>query len=80
MVVLNRFSNYASVIDTRTDRVVSEIPLDFYCNYITYTRDGKRAYVSNRYLNQILVVDVDASDEHYEAEVRPLGGFDDRAF
>lgn len=80
MVVLNRFSNYASVIDTKADKVVSEIPLDFYCNYMVYTRDGKRAYVSNRYLNQILVVDVDAGPGHYKAAIRPLGGFDDKAF
>ena len=75
--VLNRFSNYASVIDTKLDKVVTEIPLDFYCNGMTYTRDGKRAYVSCRYLNQVFVLDVDAGDGHYEAQVRILGGFDD---
>jgi DNA-binding beta-propeller fold protein YncE len=78
--VINRFSNYGSIIDTARDEVTAEIPLDFYCSEIVYNRAGTRAYISNRYLNQILVVDMDPSNAGYPAEVRALGGFDEHAF
>lgn len=80
LVVLCRFSNYASVIDMRTDAVVSKIPLDFYCMDLVHDALGKRAFVSNRYLNQVLVLDVDADATGYRARVRELGGFDDESF
>lgn len=79
LVVLNRFSNYASVLDTATDAVVGEIPLDFYCMDLVFTRDGRRGYVSNRYLDQVLVLDVQPGPP-FAAAVRPLGGYDEAAF
>ena len=75
--VINRMSNYGSIIDTTLDEVTAEVPLDFYCSEIVYNRAGTRAYVSNRYLNQILVVDLDPGNALYPAEVRALGGFDE---
>ena len=80
LLVLNRLSNYASVIDSTTDEVVSEIPLDFYCIDAVYTRDGRTAYISNRYLNQVLVVEFGGSYNGYDAQVRVLGGFNEEAF
>lgn len=78
LIVLNRFSNYASVIDTTKDEVVSEIPLDYYCMFLKFNRAGTIAYVSNRYLNQVFVLDVNAKAE--TANMRLLGGFDETAF
>ncbi len=80
LIVLNRLSNYASLVDTARDEVVAEIPLDFYCSELVYNQAGTKAYVSNRYLNQILVVDIDAQRGASLGAVRPLGGFDERAF
>ena len=80
LFVVNRMSNYASVIDTRTDKVVSEVPLDFYCGEVVYNRAGTKAYVANRYLNQVLVLDIDADEDSYHAEVTALGGFDEKEF
>ena len=87
LIVLNRYSNYASVLDSQTDRVVSEIPLDFYCQDIAYASDGRTAYVSNRYLDQVLVVDIAEYEPGgapysaaYSATVRPLGGYDEDVF
>ncbi len=77
-IVLNRFSNYASVIDTGADKVVSEIPLDFYCMWLKFNKTGTQAYVSNRYLNQVFVLDVNAKAE--TAAMRLLGGFDESGF
>lgn len=80
LVVINRFSNYASVIDTKSDRVVYELPLDFYCEHVAFTRDGKRAFVTNRYLNQVLVVNLEVSASDFKGEILLLGGFDEKRF
>lgn len=78
LFVLNLYSNYASVIDTERDQVVSEVPLDYYCVSLAFNRAGTIGYVSSRYLDQILVLDVDPA--RATAAVRPLGGFDEAAF
>lgn len=78
-LVLNRFSNYGSVIDSERDEVVAEIPLDFYCNKAVYSPDGTRAWISNRYLDQVLVLDMTAPDAPYGRLV-PQGGFDPAPF
>jgi YVTN family beta-propeller protein len=81
LVVTNRFSNFASVIDTHSDSVVSEIPLDFYCQGVAFDRGGHTAYVVNRYLDQVFVVDVEAGDESsFQATMRVLGGLNDEEF
>jgi len=80
LLVTNRFSNFASVIDTRTDSVVSEIPLDFYCQGVAFDREGRTAYVANRYLDQVFVIDVEAGDESFQATMRVLGGLNDEKF
>ncbi|MBL6991958.1 MAG: YncE family protein, partial [Bacteriovoracaceae bacterium] len=80
LVVLNRFSNFASVIDVKKDKVVSEIALDFYCQRIIFNRAGTKAYVSNRYLNQVFVVDIKVDGDDFEGTMQILGGFDDTPF
>lgn len=80
LVVTNRFSNFASVIDTRSDAVVSEVPLDFYSQAMAFDKQGKRAYVANRYLDQVFVVDIEAGSDAFEARLRELGGLDDKAY
>lgn len=80
LVVINRFSNYASVIDTQKDEVCFEIPLDFYCQSIVFNKRGDSAYISNRYLNQVFLVRIDESGKGFAAQMQPLGGYDDKAF
>ncbi|MBI4061888.1 MAG: YncE family protein [Elusimicrobia bacterium] len=80
LVVTNRFSNFASVIDTRLDAVIGEIPLDFYCQGAVFDKTGKKLYVANRYLDQVFVVDVHVQGPSFRAAMRELGGFDDKAF
>ncbi|GAB4144059.1 MAG: hypothetical protein Fur0037_11830 [Planctomycetota bacterium] len=76
LVVTNRFSNFASVIDPRTDQVVAEIPLDFYAQGIAFRRDGKTAYVADRYLDQVLVVRFEPASDPVAAAVDAPPGFD----
>ncbi|MBI2378187.1 MAG: hypothetical protein HYV07_29570 [Deltaproteobacteria bacterium] len=80
LLVTAELSSYVSVVDTRSDAVVSEIPLDFYAQGVTFSPDGAIAYVAIRYLDQVLVVDLKPSVDSLHGQVRELGGFDFRAF
>lgn len=80
LVVINEFSNYASIVDTRTDKNIGNIPIDYYCQGMVFSRDGKKMYVANRYLDQVLVVDLAVSDETLVGKVRELGGFSEEIF
>lgn len=82
LLVTNRFSNFASVIDTTVDRVVAEIPLDFYCQGVAFVAGGTQAFVANRYLDQVFVVDFDSSPgaTGLRGAMRVLGGLDQRRF
>jgi len=80
LIVGNRFSNFLSVIDTRRDEVVGEIPLDFYAQGVTFSPDGRTAWVANRYLDEVLVIDINTDNGKFEAKMRVIGGLDDRAY
>jgi Lactonase, 7-bladed beta-propeller len=59
LVVLNRFSNYASIIDTRTLAMVSRAPMDFYAQEAVFTPDGKTLFVTNRMHDAVIAYRVD---------------------
>ena len=80
LIVTNELSNYASIVDTQQDRVIGEIALDYYCQGLTFSRDGQKAFVANRYLDQVFVVDLHASAQRLSGVLRVLGGYDERAF
>ncbi len=80
LVVTNRFSNFASVIDTTFDKVVAEVPTDFYCQGLTFSPDGRTAWIANRYLDAVLVLDIDTSGGVFRAQLRTDGGMDEAAF
>ncbi len=80
LVVTNELSNYATVIDTLDDRVCGEIPLDYYAQGLAFSRDGRRAWVAIRYLDQVLAVDIEEGPECLMGRVRKVGGFDDEIF
>lgn len=79
LVVANRHSNFLSVIDVRADRVVSEIAVPFYCEDLVFAADGTRAYVSNFWLDQVLVVDLREDAGRLVGDLRRLG-FDREGF
>lgn len=80
LFVSNRFSNFISVIDTRKDIVVQEIPIDFYAQDITFSADGRVAYVANRYLDQVFLIDIETGKDSISAQMRIIGGMDDQVF
>jgi len=75
LVVINAWSNYASVIDVRSDENVGDIPLDFYCQGLVFSKDGKRGWVANRYLDQVLVLRVWEAKGTLEGLIVEQGGF-----
>lgn len=59
LLVTNRLSNFISVIEVATDEVVAEISVPFYCDDLVIAPDGARAYLSNFWKGQVIVVDLD---------------------
>lgn len=80
LLVVNRFSNFTSVLDTRSDEIVSEIPTDFYCQDGVFTSDGAHLYLANRYLDQVFKLDAEVSDAGFEARQVVRGGVSEDAF
>lgn len=59
LVVTNRFSSFASVIDTTRDEVVREVPIPWYTIDVAFTPDGTRAYFTNRWKDSVLRWDLE---------------------
>ncbi len=53
LLVLNRYSNFAAVIDPKTDTVVQRPPMDFYAVEAAFTPDGQHLAVTNRWRDQV---------------------------
>ncbi|MCC6995558.1 MAG: hypothetical protein IT370_13190 [Deltaproteobacteria bacterium] len=61
LVVTNRFSNWLSVVDTSSAREVARVAVPFYCEDLTFSADGRKAWVSNAWKDQVLLVDFEAA-------------------
>ncbi len=62
LVVCNLLSNWASVIDTRSDRVVAEPPVPWYTTAVAFAPDGQRVYLANRWKDALLTWVLDTGD------------------
>ncbi|MGL1887805.1 MAG: YncE family protein [Reichenbachiella sp.] len=71
--VANRFSNFLSVIDLKSDSVTREIAVPFYCEEILFSHDGNTAYVSNFSKNQILLIDLEIRAGSIFGQLRNIG-------
>ncbi len=68
LVVLSRFADRASVIDTRTLRIVASPPTDPYASEAVFTPDGGELWVTNRWRDTVTPWTVDASDFRVTAQ------------
>ncbi|HEX7184517.1 MAG TPA: beta-propeller fold lactonase family protein, partial [Thermoanaerobaculia bacterium] len=59
LVVLNQYANFASVIDTATDRVLGEFQTGFYGEDLVFNANGTRLYVTDRFKDQVRAFRVD---------------------
>ncbi|MCP4048072.1 MAG: hypothetical protein GY746_00930 [Gammaproteobacteria bacterium] len=72
LLVTNRFSNFLSVIDIATDEAVTQIPVEFYTEDLVLSADGLTAYLSNFFLNQVLIVDLNIDNDRLTGTQRQL--------
>ena len=76
LLVTNRWSNFVSIVDTRIDQVIEELPAPFYTIQAVFSRDGRRLYLTNRWHDSVMVWDVEATGGglrvHPAAEI-PVG-------
>ncbi|MCP4872044.1 MAG: YncE family protein [Proteobacteria bacterium] len=70
LVVFNRFSNYASVIDTTTGRTSRPIPADYYGIEGVFTPDGSELWVTNRWRDAVQVWTVTTAGARLEVSER----------
>ncbi|MBI2895086.1 MAG: hypothetical protein HYY06_16135 [Deltaproteobacteria bacterium] len=59
LVVTNRYSNWASVIDTETDEVALDVEVPWYTIDVAFTPDGRTAYLTNRWKDSVLRWDLE---------------------
>jgi len=59
LVVLNEYANFASVVDTVTDRVIGELATGFYGEDLAFNADGTRLYLTDRFKDQVRAFRVD---------------------
>jgi DNA-binding beta-propeller fold protein YncE len=80
LVVLNEYANFASVIDTATDRVIGELSTGFYGEDLAFNADGTRLYVTDRFKDQVRAFRVDPGPFFTQIAEIPTGTTDlDRA-
>ncbi len=60
VLVLNRFSNWMSVVDSESNVEVDRIPTDFYATEAVFSPDGSTLWVTNRWLDQVRIWEFDA--------------------
>ena len=65
LVVANLLSNWASVIDTVTDRVVASPPVPWYTTALAFSPDGTRAFLANRWKDSVLSWTVEVQGKRF---------------
>jgi len=62
LYVACQLSNYLSVLDVASRTLLGEIPVSFYAQDLAVSPDGQTLYVSNRWLESVEVVRLDAAN------------------
>ena len=59
-VVVNEYANFASVIDSATDRVIGTFESGFYGQDLIFNPDGTRLYITDRFNDQVRAFRIDS--------------------
>jgi DNA-binding beta-propeller fold protein YncE len=79
-VVVNEYANFASVIDTASDRVIGEFQTDFYGEDLVFNSKGTRLYVTDRFKDQVRAFSIAPGPAFAQIAEIPTGANDlDRA-
>ena len=68
LVVLNRFSNYASVIDLEALKEKAKLPIDFYATEAVFSADGRELFITNRWRDSLMIWDVEVDGDELTAK------------
>ena len=80
LFIINRFSNFASILDTVSDEIVEEVALDFYLQDGIFNSSGDTLFLASRYLDQVFLVKNKGTGSNFSSEMTVLGGIDEDAF
>jgi DNA-binding beta-propeller fold protein YncE/mono/diheme cytochrome c family protein len=73
VVVLNQYSNFASVIDAATDTVAGEFETGFYGEKLIFNKTGTRLYITDRYKDAVRAFRVDPGPRFTQIALIPTG-------
>lgn len=73
LLVTNRLSNFISVVDAQSGESVAQIPVPFYCEDLVCAPDGRTAYASNFWKDQVIVIDLRIVGGVLGGRMRDLG-------
>ncbi len=75
-VVVNQYANFASVIDTGTDAVVSQFETGFYGEDLVFNAAGTRLYLTDRFNDQVRAFRIDPGPTFTQIAAIPTGRTD----
>ena len=75
-VVANQYANFASVIDTGTDKVIGQFETGFYGEDLVFKADGTRLYLTDRFKDQVRAFRIDPGPAFTQIGEIPVGETD----
>jgi DNA-binding beta-propeller fold protein YncE len=72
-VVLNQYGNFATVIDTATDKILGDFSVGTYAEKARFNATGTRLYVTDRYKDEVRVFRIDAGPRFTQIAEIPTG-------
>jgi DNA-binding beta-propeller fold protein YncE/mono/diheme cytochrome c family protein len=72
-VVLNQYGNFATVIDTATDKILGDFSIGSYAEKVRFNTTGTRLYVTDRYKDEVRAFRVDPGPRFTQIAEIPTG-------
>src|SRR4030095_9101960 len=72
-VVLNQYGNFATVIDTATDKILGDFSIGTYAEKARFNATGTRLYVTDRYKDEVRAFRIDPGPKFTQIAEIPTG-------
>lgn len=76
LVVANQYANFASIIDTGTDKVIGRFETGFYGEDLIFNAAGTRLYLTDRFKDQVRAFRIDPGPTFAQIAEIPVGRTD----
>ena len=73
VVVLNQYANFATVVDTKTDKLFGQFKLGFYAEKAVFNKTGTRLYITERVNKQVRAFRIDQGPKFTQIAEIPTG-------